>query len=798
MYLVLFFLGILIKLGLSSRDPCENGSYTFTKATSLTIDKNPFKTSSANSRTSCWLSCLTDNECSTFSYNTNNGTCNLFVDNGLPFGSSNLIVTDDPADEFYQSLCIPSPSLCNTSSSFDRYPQYLLLGHSEKVIKQTSGLQECLRYCLEASGLYNINCRSIMFNYENNECILNSMTKNDYPNLFVPNDKNDVIDYFENNCIDISCANGESTYWIEAKYFRNITNSDTYVVYENTPKDRCIEACTDNECINEEGFNCKLMIYDDDTRECILSKGSLIGGDQIQDENYFYKEKICLQSDVKCNGNAFEAISNHYLNITSETLFDISLSTCLEACLKWKKTCTSVSYDKNNKKCHLQEKSRFSHPRLFIYDDNMIYFDNICEYDIITYIKHNNKKKEKVLTHGEGSFSPKFSSQIPVDDKIIKENNSGDGSSSLNRNTIILEGPLKTICQSDGIEVIANFKSPSDGSISIKDHSLKCKSTFSRTKKAILNIPYPSNEETNPDCPGSEEEPGKWTFIVVVQENTNNLQGIVDSNDQVFKITCDYTKQQHHSPYSIIHAANLHSNEVRNEVKNNEENYGDMYMGLYLNDKPVTKVNLGDEVEIRWIMESREKIDYSVESCIAERVDGPPPQPPPLQLYKYGCPDSKVKGHLITGPIQKINNGYSSTMKIFRFEGSKKVRIRCSINVCLDSCSKAICQDNDNSSTENFIDDNNVTSNSIKKRHSEMDQEKIITGVFSIIDSNILNNVQNMPLEDVKMTPKDYCFSKITFEGLAILIGLSFIHSITSVTIAIRKRFITKRTNDSR
>uniref|UniRef100_A0AAF5CU50 ZP domain-containing protein n=1 Tax=Strongyloides stercoralis TaxID=6248 RepID=A0AAF5CU50_STRER len=789
MYLIILIIYTLIKLG-TFREVCENGSFIFTKATSLTIDNTPYKTSYANSRTNCWLSCLNNNDCLTFSYNSINGTCNLFIQNGLPFGSANLIVTDDENDEFYQSLCIQSQNICNTSSVFDRYPQYLLIGHSEKVIQQTSGLQECFKHCLESTKNYNLNCKSLMFNYENNECILNSITKNDYPNLFVPNDNDDVIDYFENNCIDVSCTNDESIFWIQTNYFRNITNNDTYVVYENTSKDRCLEACIDNESINEEGFNCKIMIYDDDTRECILSKNSLIGGNQLQDENYIYNEKICLQSDIKCTNNAFEVITNHFLNITSEILYEISLSTCLEACLKWKKTCTSVSYNKVNHKCFLQEKSKYSHPRFFIYDNNMIYIDNICEYDLMSVSKTTDNKKNKVLTHGKESFSPKFTSQIELINGGIKDKSKEQiiSNHDSEKNTIILEGPLKTVCMSDGIEVIANFKSPSDGSIAIKDHSLKCKSKFARSKKAILNIPYPNNEETNQNCPGIEEEPGKWTFIVVVQKDSNNLQGIVDSDDQIFKITCDYSKQQKLNNNVIIHAANLHSNEVKSESKDHD----DIFMGLYLNDKPVTTVNLGDEVEIRWIMRYKEKIDYKIENCVAERIDGLPPQPPSLQLFKNGCPDSKVKGHLVTGPIQKIQNGYSSLIKIFRFEGSKKVRIRCSINVCLDSCSKTICKDDEDTSTESLINDDSFKGNNLKKRYSEINEEKVITGIFSIIDNNIHYNTQSMLLEDNQSNSQKYCFSKLTFEGIIIFVFFLFFHLIVSIIIWTKKILIKK------
>lgn len=158
----------------------------------------------------------------------------------------------------------------------------------------------------------------------------------------------------------------------------------------------------------------------------------------------------------------------------------------------------------------------------------------------------------------------------------------------------------------------------------------------------------------------------------------------------------------------------------------------------------------------------------------------------------FRCPDPKVKGHLVTGPIQKITNGYSSLIKIFRFEGSKKVRIRCSVNVCLDSCSKTICQDDENISKESSVNDNSFKYNNLKKRYSDISEEKVITGIFSIIDNKIPKNSQSMSLEDNRSTTQKYCLSKLTFEGVIIFVILSFIHSIASIIVWIRKVFIKK------
>lgn len=37
-------------------------------------------------------------------------------------------------------------------------------------------------------------------------------------------------------------------------------------------------------------------------------------------------------------------------------------------------------------------------------------------------------------------------------------------------------------------------------------------------------------------------------------------------------------------------------------------------------------------------------------------------------------------------PIISTEEGYSTKLKVFRFDGSKRVRLRCSVDVCLSEC----------------------------------------------------------------------------------------------------------------
>lgn len=89
-------------------------------------------------------------------------------------------------------------------------------------------------------------------------------------------------------------------------------------------------------------------------------------------------------------------------------------------------------------------------------------------------------------------------------------------------------------------------------------------------------------------------------------------------------------------------------------------------MSILREGRPVTTVSLGEELELRWIIDDdarrnssgSEKYGFFVEECTAERLDGLPPEPTPLPLIiggyvktylrLLGCPKStvlQVPGH---------------------------------------------------------------------------------------------------------------------------------------------------------
>lgn len=64
-------------------------------------------------------------------------------------------------------------------------------------------------------------------------------------------------------------------------------------------------------------------------------------------------------------------------------------------------------------------------------------------------------------------------------------------------------------------------------------------------------------------------------------------------------------------------------------------------MAILRDGRPVTTVSLGEELELRWMINREAKkgpmgFGFFVDECVAERLDGLPPDPAPLSLVTKG------------------------------------------------------------------------------------------------------------------------------------------------------------------
>ncbi|KAK6025825.1 PAN domain protein, partial [Ostertagia ostertagi] len=163
----------------------------------------------------CANACTTKaegHECSSFEYDARSQECSIHSEDGQPFGASVLTKTDGPI-AFFQQMCVQGDALCSTPYGFERYPQSLLIGHAMK-----------------PPASLHTQCRSAMFFYETGECIINRERRSDWPELFIDGVQDQLVDYFENNCQDVHCFNGQ-LHWIRTEEY-----------YINHEKDVIIES----------------------------------------------------------------------------------------------------------------------------------------------------------------------------------------------------------------------------------------------------------------------------------------------------------------------------------------------------------------------------------------------------------------------------------------------------------------------------------------------------------------------------------------------------------------------------
>src|SRR3569832_1041903 len=97
------------------------------------------------------------------------------------------------------SITLTANQLCRADFSFERIPLRALVGMAREV-RIANSLSDCLAHCLEAVRRYGFECRSAMFIYDTNECLMNAHHQYSQPQLLTNDTKGFIIDYFDNYC----------------------------------------------------------------------------------------------------------------------------------------------------------------------------------------------------------------------------------------------------------------------------------------------------------------------------------------------------------------------------------------------------------------------------------------------------------------------------------------------------------------------------------------------------------------------------------------------------------------------
>uniref|UniRef100_A0A1I8EY91 PAN domain-containing protein n=1 Tax=Wuchereria bancrofti TaxID=6293 RepID=A0A1I8EY91_WUCBA len=637
----------------------------------------------------------------------------------------------------FQQLCLPDTSeehICPSPYIFERLPRHVLMGIAKEVM-QVGSIEECLNMCLAAKMIIEIECRSVMYYYDTGECILNDENRATSTGM-ITNDTMDMrVDYFENTCFDVQCSTDFTAHWVKVGRF-TISGDKSNLVMKQVTKEQCFNYCLENK-IDDQRFPCKLYAYNENRMTCHLtSESGLIHSTTFDDnqkiyddsEKYDYYEKICLKGLMRCQDSSFEHVANHALLNIGNKVITTSMTSCLEICLRSGKQCSSVMFFKDKDECVLSKRSQYSSNEQLRYFPEVDYFDNVCDYRVAINVSLENKIIE-------------ISTPIPAMHRQLNE--------------------LETECGAAGILISVLFSKPTVGAIFIKDHFATCRSEFNNAMNATMEIALSTLRQDNPPCPGYETvpfiNPSTWSFIVVVQKNGLGIPGLMTDEDRVFNITCDYSNGQ--TTNDSAEDSILLQDVSRDWLSTTSSN--DVRLTVFRGDQPVSTAVMGEELEMRWtVMQDRmDNIGLFVNRCIAERLDGTPPLPPPLTLIADGqvlftrchsyhffsklfhtldkCIDSKVSRLLMQHPITQFDGGLRTKIKVFRFDGSRRVRILCSVDICIEECLPVTCDkevngsltNRDKKKRETFAFPTQQTSHQRIKR-------EIIIGTFTIVEEN--------------------------------------------------------------
>ncbi|GMR45001.1 hypothetical protein PMAYCL1PPCAC_15196, partial [Pristionchus mayeri] len=848
----------------------------------------------------CARAC-TENEkgvkCESFEYDPRQQECSLHSASGQPFGPSVLTRTEKER-AFFQQICLPEANLCPTPYAFERFPQHMLMGNSLEVVTVEGGLAECLGLCLDAAARFGIQCRSVVFYYKSNECILNRETRSTVPQLFGPVRDDSLVDYFENNCFDIVCPSGKSAlHWLRSEEFA--IGHDKDVIIESMNLEACRRLCVENG-VAGENFPCKAYVFSPSKEECHLSaetglqKKKADGFELSPISSGEYYEKMCLRSAFQCKEGSFELVPNRQLvNATMKVLDTSNINTCLEACLNEKESCSAATFNYELDECYLHAESQYTRPNDLIDGLMVDYFDKICDYlpelihiasppgtspttttveaatadvsDTFPTLTSDTTRftappsppvdppvssnsvdapPPSVSPHDEHAESPFERNQSPppkgdstlqrqrdgrisptpedLDNSIIEPGGAEEPPGLFSASPEKVKAHMTTECRLSGISLIVDFDRATSGALFVQEAFTSCKVLFNESDSATLHIPFPKSDEPNPKCPGTELRPGFWSFLIVVQRNDLNAPSLMTSNDRVFNVTCDYSSIEDDAQF-------LQPEESSTQLSVTAQKK--IRMSILKDDVPVSNVGLGEEVELRWTLREEEfdkeetKLGYFINECIAERIGGSAPEPEPLKLIHNGCPEENVRNRLMRYPVVKTSNGFSTKMKVFRFDGSRKVRIRCTVDVCVEACPPVLCESESNS--DGTTDD--VQSFGRKKRQSLSDigqmmrrlrpefgrtqqstvrpqqrprnRRSVTSGTISIVDrmptpfvgddiDSIGGIIEGKPSERLSsLDPSALCLSRThLFSSAAVLIVLSIGQLLVLINCA-RRRF---------
>uniref|UniRef100_A0A914HYR7 Uncharacterized protein n=1 Tax=Globodera rostochiensis TaxID=31243 RepID=A0A914HYR7_GLORO len=676
-------------------------------------------------------------ECRSFEYNSEEMQCTLREGMAQPFGG--VLPTKQSFGgrgerhdhAHFQQICLPidenEQMLCPSPHVFERFSQHILAGQAMEV-RSVFGLSECLAICLEEKRQMKTDCRSVMYFYESGSCLLNREHRRSVgEGLFREASGAEMVDYFETVCDDVECPKNAELIWVRTEHFRIDPRREVMLVQIQFELEQCRRICKENRLFGSP-FPCKAFVYSAFLGRCQLSAesgiqwdASALGHNQSQNRyssNGFndtggdvqspmgrveigvelnalstehYHEKMCIRA-IKRKGNSFgkctksasfELFPSRALNVSSaENSGEIRLlsvrtvADCLRACLM-SSECRSVQFRRDRNECVLSALTQLSHPELFYAAKLVDYYDNLCARGEIGDTKFTlartlaKMKRAKPLMKWADDESGKEGGQ--ADDESGKEGGQADDESGKEG------GQADDESGKEGGQ--ADDESGKEGG--------------------------QADDESGKEGGQADDESGEKSGETIVAkrkaEAENAARSSFRGHQRTFTVSCDFSKARKNA------SSRKDNFDKVNILSSSNDSTAKILPDFWLMDKlrlkmallrdglPVGTVRLDEELELRWTFANGTRsggLDISVDFCEAERIGGGPPEPPPLVLFTDGCPEPRAfAAHLIGGSVRpRIDGeGFSTSLRVFRFDGSRRVRIRCVVNICVQKCASVDC-----------------------------------------------------------------------------------------------------------
>ncbi|CAB3407396.1 unnamed protein product [Caenorhabditis bovis] len=605
-----------------------------------------------------------DFNCKSFMYNYVSRTCILADERSKPLGRADLVAT--PGFTYYEKKCFASPNTCRNSPSFKRVPQMILVGFAAFVMENVPSVTMCLDQCTNpppetGDGFV---CKSVMYYYNEQECILNSETRDSKPDLFIPEGDEFLVDYFDITCHlkQERCPVGQ-----HLKAVRTINaalpegESELHVLKSSAANG--IKECM-AKCFALAPEKCRSFNYDKKAATCDLLylDGYNTLRPQVRQGTDLY-DLHCLAAlplvENDCSANKDDALFSRYLHtkqrgIPSKSYKIVSLNSCLEVCAG-NPTCAGINYNRRLGDCSLFDAIDGDSE----VNEHTDFYKNLCVIkEIDTGVSAAaNVPATKHRVSGTVVESKDSKSQFLATKKVKKPKFKESEHRRAPESTIPLGPPvevkceaIQTICNYEGIKVQINNGEPFSGVIFVKNKFDTCRVEVANSNAATLVLGLPKdfgmrpitldnvddNEAKKAKSDGNIEDigvehqkealeefrrrqkrqapefrdcglvdllNGTYKSTVVIQTNNLGIPGLVTEMDQLYEVSCDYSSMlggKVQAGYNMT-VTGPEANLIQPRGK---IELGNPVLMQLLNgdgsEQPLVQAKLGDILELRW------------------------------------------------------------------------------------------------------------------------------------------------------------------------------------------------------